>query len=970
MGMERKAFWEDMHGLFNFGLGEAKSMAGNHACFCLSLMGPAVEADGCMLIKARVDDAAQFSWAQSGRPCISDIPSQVGGKVVLRASFQDYEAVLRRATNIRVLQAFVHHKEGITILDATAGPAFFAGMVRTSCHKVLQVAEVFAGGFAGWSRAVAALRDGGIPVHVSWILERDSSCWPLLQAMDPSLKTASDVSQVPSAAQPSDTVLLATDFRDPWWMKATHLRPIDILLASPPCQPWSSAGCAHGFHSGDGMLLLELVEYVRVAVPPVVVLEEVDGFARHSHFSVFYSAMRSAGYVCQWRSSLQLSEIAPASRKRYFLVFVHQDFAVDVSFCARTWVTLGFPSMLDAQAYFPHLPGGLLQPCQLSHEVMELYLSPALLPRGPGGRPAASVQAARIRTPSQQATCFMAQYHRQHLLPRSHLESKGLLGTLLKTAEGVRFYSAPEIAVSQGVNGWMLLPKCDQTCVRVLGNALATPHAGFVMGLALQFFPRQVPGVDAAACVDMCQRATIRFPQALLLEVADGWYLCHQDKVGQLLACGGIKTQISRFLTPGEHTFRKVDFAAGEGSCTRRFSLLVSQHVTDLELVPFLQIQADLIVPATVEPATVERCTKIDCARPPEWFSSSLVAARPFPGPLMLVWAAGQGFLLTKHSPDAFQQLRQVFDTLNPVPLTKAACFDFSGSRIYRLCDMPAMTLAVPDDGRVLRDSPVLTPPIIATAALSLSLHDGTLTVQQPGAEDWYLSFPCHLLEAIGWDVTFSKFPMQLDQSLAAHMRPHHGTAFSLLSVQRWLRNLTFLAPLRVADEMCHRSSACATAIAVEVQIGSCTVWEGLLPEWTCFGDLENSWDAACTLAVCSQAARAYSGPFPVLSGTALAEAREVQPGKYMRRKATGRLVLSLMLSCSGGGARDNRLQTLRSRLAGVCLQQGLSLQELNVLVDKLTQHVPHQHLQQALDARTVQEQWQSLCQHMQKHSI
>ena len=86
----------------------------------------------------------------------------------------------------------------------------------------------------------------------------------------------------------------------------------------------------------DGRLLLHLGSYLRASGVPAVAFEAVDGFTYHKHFGIFCAAMRSAGFVCLWRSSLHLSEVSCASRRRYFLIFAREDVGAQVELKTRT----------------------------------------------------------------------------------------------------------------------------------------------------------------------------------------------------------------------------------------------------------------------------------------------------------------------------------------------------------------------------------------------------------------------------------------------------------------------------------------------------------------------------------------------------------------------------------------------------------------------------------------------------------
>ena len=402
------SFWNEMSELFCFGLGEDRNHEGVHACFCLHLTKQMVRKSDHILIKASVNDEAQIRCANQGLPTVERPHSfTTGGTVLLKATYQDYEALLRHVSEVKVLQAFVACDGDTVILDAVNNLSFFAGATEVQRHEVLQAAEIFAGGFAGWSRALFSIRDGGVRTHMSWMLERDSACCTALQAMDDNVVTITSAEDIPAATQPCDTALLSVDFRQTWWRKVLHLRPVHLAFVSPPCQPWSRAGKGEGLASQDGSILLELAQLLQVTNIPVVVLEELEGFPHHKDFGTVCAAMRQAGYCCRWKATLQLSDVAPASRRRFFMVWVREEWPSQPKHVADCrWQPNGRSTFASAKAVFDCLPKGLLEPCMLEPDVLQLYMMPELLPQGPNGKRPHDVRSARVRSADQPAACF------------------------------------------------------------------------------------------------------------------------------------------------------------------------------------------------------------------------------------------------------------------------------------------------------------------------------------------------------------------------------------------------------------------------------------------------------------------------------------------------------------------------------------------------------------------------------------
>ena len=76
------------------------------------------------------------------------------------------------------------------------------------------------------------------------------------------------------------------------------------------------------------------------------------------------------------------------------------------------------------------------------------------------------------------------------------------------------------------------------------------------------------------------------------------------------------------------------------------------------------------------------------------------------------------------------------------------------------------------------------------------------------------------------------------------------------------------------------------------------------------------------------------------------------------------------MPSFSGGGAKDDKVQVAKSRIAQACLEQGYTLPEVNKIGAQLVQQVPLAKITSALDAKPPAEQWLQLQAIMQAQGI
>ncbi|MDX6591751.1 MAG: (cytosine-5)-methyltransferase 1 [Gaiellales bacterium] len=126
----------------------------------------------------------------------------------------------------------------------------------------------------------------------------------------------------------------------------TKLSPGDLLAAAgaapgeialvhggPPCTPFSKSGywleSKRAGADPNASLVDEFVRHVNGVLPRAFIMENVYGLAyrnqNRSVFKRFLDAVRSAGYVCQYRVLLAADYGVPQIRQRLFCVGVHRD---------------------------------------------------------------------------------------------------------------------------------------------------------------------------------------------------------------------------------------------------------------------------------------------------------------------------------------------------------------------------------------------------------------------------------------------------------------------------------------------------------------------------------------------------------------------------------------------------------------------------------------------------------------------
>ena len=178
-----------------------------------------------------------------------------------------YVAVAQHATCLRILHARLTGVNHEAVIDTCDGVAVVAGDAVLRNDEVLEIAELFSGGFCGWgwSQGVQVAKSFGIPTRVRWLLDTDPACVPGAQA-------------IRHAAASDEAAFLCASLEHVWWSQGLALKPPHCVCVSAPCQPWSATASSHGLEELDGQLLLHTFAILACFQPPLILLEQVTVF--------------------------------------------------------------------------------------------------------------------------------------------------------------------------------------------------------------------------------------------------------------------------------------------------------------------------------------------------------------------------------------------------------------------------------------------------------------------------------------------------------------------------------------------------------------------------------------------------------------------------------------------------------------------------------------------------------------------
>ena len=744
------SFHAEMDGLFNYVRELTPDLAGQCACFAVRKLEGHVALEDCVLVKVRIVSSANVVLEDS-----LPVHASAGGprnvKAAVRMTHAQYESLVRHVDEFRIMQCLVTLTEQVYVLDVTSTPSYMAGHVPLQTGEALRVAEIFSGGFFGWSGAGFSLRSFGVPWHTSWYLDADCTCAELLRFLEPDITVVSSASRLAEVAPDPAPVFLAADFRSDWWRNVAALRPTHLACVSPPCQPWSRAGRQSGLDTQDGRLLVQVPGFLGAAGTPVVVVEEVAGLTSHPHFSRVLQAWQRAGYKLAWRRSIQLSEVCPVSRLRLFLIFVHEctcpaaaEQAVDC-----VWRSLHYPSLEASRVIFRHMPQELLQPCLLSPQLRALYLDERFFPPARGGHSGTRPLNTRVRTPDEQAVCFLASYHAQHELPEDLLTSKGILCSLLADQGDLRFF---EIACAHAANLVHFMPSNDRDCMKWLGNSLAVPQSAFVLSLALQYFTPHIPVPDAREVVSRVPGERMDCLNSVFLKVDGGWLLCKRDHLADLLAIRPIRQQIFHAQGSFHVHRREVAFATAEQS---HHSLVTLGHIPVDKMPDFL----DAHTIQTLMDATPPAVAVADVSFDHDLALAAHSVRQTDATEVIALLAPRFTFCINVRCADAFLNLSAVFTQLLAEEPGVLVCTTVFGDRVLALNELPSLVLLhqVPAAELV----PVLQLSCAEVAAVTCVSETMPMVFAVPAcvADTWWLGFPAPCLSLLGVAASWDHYP-------------------------------------------------------------------------------------------------------------------------------------------------------------------------------------------------------------------
>ena len=377
-------------------------------------------------------------------------------------------------------QEFQQGSHFITTFDAFWLPI----MERQRSPSSIRLLELCAGGYGGWKGATSFLQSHCQQNFQTIGVEIDlHACLSYAVAHSAILCQPCDLDSILRQFPARDIIVMADIMNTQWWHAACRWNPHVISLSSS-CKPWSSAALGQGLCRADGLLLFRSLLMCRFFQPPIICIEQVQGFAIHPHKEWIVRVLHFSGYKISWQGSLDLQDQSPTARIRWLCVAIRVSDQLP-PLKIQPWNRIPTKTPISEDAIVDFSPSEI-QKLMISPETADLAGNKKfhkslknktlVLPT--------EVMKSRINDGSAVTSTFMAMYGSQHDLDLSFLEKFGYFGHFKFQADlpfQCRYWHPLEIILLHGHFGKAWLDNNIQRSYLSVGNMIAIPHALFVL---------------------------------------------------------------------------------------------------------------------------------------------------------------------------------------------------------------------------------------------------------------------------------------------------------------------------------------------------------------------------------------------------------------------------------------------------------------------------------------------------------
>eukprot|EP00438_Fugacium_kawagutii_P026990 Skav224430 [mRNA] locus=scaffold657:635485:639051:+ [translate_table: standard] len=895
------------------------------------------------------------------RPLFPDkCPHDTTRFVSIRISMSQWTHVVQHTTsfvlvNAKVTAAFRMH------LDTTDGlsSATTLRMARDELGwSMINTVELFAGGFSGWTHAVRSLSSEGFAFNQFLALDHDLDCAESYMASHP----------VDTRVGPGDfswteddlpgSMFVVCELLQLNWIHLIGVLPIHMLLMSPPCPAWSLAtNRAGGLDREDGQVMLEVWGALSLLRPKVIDMENVATLMSHHHWPQIQEFINWCGFQVRWSVTLNLNQVLPQNRDRMLLIATcYEDDSLQLHTCIG-WPVYAPPTIDDSFIFMPNVEPWISQ-VRLSDELVKLYLDPASLPRkaiagldSQHKRTKLDVLSYRCKFGPDVATCIMANYGFAHELPSHTLQAGGLYGCVVIREDGIRFFQPHEVALLMGATQDVWLPLEAKKALKLMGNAIAVPHASIALRNSLAFFnadltPNEVTALfvelfghrHTASEVSLVHLFLIMI-KSLSLSGDSANLTCRFKLFGTWVWRGEIDAQAN--LRPISQIWHSLRAIVGD-TLGIRFLFQGQIIGASAPLASFLDPSdmLDASMDITLVPGQ-------HGGGPVELRPNNRFAPESDPGVSSLATSSKASAPAPVVMPEdvSTQDIRRVVSRTRSLAAIEEESFSEGMKALFQ------MWHELPSQERILEPSSLLE--------VQTFVEDGMLVFQ----DDLENIFPMNrvfkftgmelALDRAGWKVSvqFVQFGRPAKARLLVFPSPV-GESMSIRAVREFIRAcfVTFCFPKPVRES---RKSA-----LIRAKLWGVRFFEGFLKLDAPMSDMYDAWD---------QASSFVGDPMPyrivALGKLTIQEnlMRDYIPADKPRDSHT--TFVFMPPQHGGGPAVSDAIVRTKNQLATLLINAGAHLEDLTPFVDKMFTQVGHVAIQQALGTKPAADKWKALRQ-------
>ena len=358
----------------------------------------------------------------------------------------------------------------------------------TSLQPGLRLMDIFCGGFGGWTFGANVANQIGMNIQTVACLDCDRFAianhsanhgGSIYSSVDFVVDAPKNLPvHIAAKADPKTVLQLAQKTR------------ANAFALSFPCQPWSKSGRVRGFGDDNGLVAIDALGYIRLARPPLAMLENVSSICEHPHYQLFIKCIKWAGYRVCWQQSVDNAKFTPASRSRWIAVLI-DEYRPNLIFQQPPIVfpTFGRMTLGSFESVLHSLPGQIFSQLCLDDQLKAAYGDPAFAQSIASVVPWSTArQVLQARTVSQdaKAATFMAQYGNQHSLPRDMLRQQGIHAQFVEDllTGDLRFFAPHEIAMCLPIVSKLILPVKCKLAWKFVGNCISPLHAAIAINVA------------------------------------------------------------------------------------------------------------------------------------------------------------------------------------------------------------------------------------------------------------------------------------------------------------------------------------------------------------------------------------------------------------------------------------------------------------------------------------------------------